>query len=298
MASPLLSNISKLRLWKKTWLEQHPIDTELLSFAMETQQWDLALRYFWDTPAAEKMQYPNAFSIWNQQYAQLFRRWSASQQAQIVNRISKYRSAPERLAQWIESNMLSPDVVSTLPASWWGSLSKPNADRLGSIRSLAEKRSNRTAVIESKLDAIKGATIDLDLGRKVYADKCSACHKLGSVGNVLGPQLEGIGNRGLERLCEDILWPDRNVDEAFRVTLLLLDGGETVTGLVQERTNMSLTIAEQNGTKRVVPLSDIEQEKKGEVSLMPSNFDEVLTTNELASLIDFLRTEVSKGKGN
>jgi putative heme-binding domain-containing protein len=169
---------------------------------------------------------------------------------------------------------------------------------LATIRTLSEKRSNRTDVIESKLASIKNETVDLELGKKVYAEKCGQCHKLGSVGNILGPQLEGIGNRGLERLCEDILWPDRNVDEAFRVTLLLLDGGETVTGLVQERNDTSITIAEQNGTKRVVPLMDIEQEKRGEVSLMPSNFDEVLTTKELASLLEFLRTEVSKNKGN
>jgi putative heme-binding domain-containing protein len=279
-------------------MEIHPIDAEILSYAMETQQWDLALRYFWHTPAAKRLQFSDAFSEWNQHYAPLFRRWSAMQQTRMIHRISKYRGAPDRIAQWIESNLLSADVVSTLPASWWGGLSKPSADRLASIRSLAEKRSDRTALIESKIVAMKGETIDLELGKRVYADKCSACHKLGSVGNVLGPQLEGIGNRGLERLCEDILWPDRNVDEAFRVTLLLLDGGETVTGLIQARTNVSITISEQNGTKRVIPLSDIEQEKKGEVSLMPSNFDEVLTTNELASLIDFLRTEVSKGNRN
>jgi putative heme-binding domain-containing protein len=169
---------------------------------------------------------------------------------------------------------------------------------LATIKTLAEKSANRSDRIESKLASIKRETVDLEIGKKMYADKCAQCHKLGSVGNVLGPQLEGIGNRGLERLCEDILWPDRNVDEAFRVTLLLLDGGETVTGLVQERNDASITIAEQNGTKRVIPIMDIEQEKKGEVSLMPSNFDEVLTTKELACLLEFLRTEVSKNKGN
>ena len=297
-SSPILSESCKLRIWKKSWLENQPIDTEILSYAMETQQWDLARRFFWETPDAKDLHFSEAFSVWKQQYRQLFRRWSASQQTKIIHRISKYRGAPERLAEWIESSLLSPDVVSTLPPSWWGGLSKSESDRLATIKTLAEKSANRSDRIESKLASIKRETVDLEIGKKMYADKCAQCHKLGSVGNVLGPQLEGIGNRGLERLCEDILWPDRNVDEAFRVTLLLLDGGETVTGLVQERNDASITIAEQNGTKRVIPIMDIEQEKKGEVSLMPSNFDEVLTTKELACLLEFLRTEVSKNKGN
>jgi putative heme-binding domain-containing protein len=298
VSSPILSESCKLRIWKKSWLENQPIDTEILSYAMETQQWDLARRFFWETPDAKDLHFSEAFSVWKQQYRQLFRRWSASQQTKIIHRISKYRGAPERLAEWIESSLLSPDVVSTLPPSWWGGLSKSESDRLATIKTLAEKSANRSDRIESKLASIKRETVDLEIGKKMYADKCAQCHKLGSVGNVLGPQLEGIGNRGLERLCEDILWPDRNVDEAFRVTLLLLDGGETVTGLVQERNDASITIAEQNGTKRVIPIMDIEQEKKGEVSLMPSNFDEVLTTKELACLLEFLRTEVSKNKGN
>ena len=297
VSSPLLSESCKLRVWKKTWLEDQPIDTEILSYAMETQQWDLALRYFWKTPNANSLRFSEAFSDWKQQYPQLFRRWSATQQSKIINRISKYRGAPERLADWIESNVLSPDVVSTLPSSWWASLSKSDSDRLAPIKKLSEKRLDRTNLIESKITSLKKETVDLELGKKVYTEKCAQCHKLGTVGNVLGPQLEGIGNRGLERLCEDILWPDRNVDEAFRVTLLLLDGGETVTGLVQERSDSTITITEQNGTKRVVPIKEIEQEKKGEVSLMPGNFDEVLTTTELASLLEFLRAEVSKGKG-
>jgi putative heme-binding domain-containing protein len=298
VSSPILSESCKLRIWKKSWLENQPIDTEILSYAMETQQWDLARRFFWETPDAKDLHFSEAFSVWKQQYRQLFRRWSASQQTKIIHRISKYRGAPERLAEWIESSLLSPDVVSTLPPSWWGGLSKSESDRLATIKTLAEKSANRSDRIESKLASIKRETVDLEIGKKMYADKCAQCHKLGSVGNVLGPQLEGIGNRGLERLCEDILWPDRNVDEAFRVTLLLLDGGETVTGLVQERNDASITIAEQNGTKRVIPIMDIEQEKKGEVSLMPSNFDEVLTTKELACLLEFLRTEVSNNKGN
>jgi putative heme-binding domain-containing protein len=103
-----------------------------------------------------------------------------------------------------------------------------------------------------------------------------------------------VGNRGEERLCEDILWPDRNVDEAFRVTLFLLNDDTTVTGLVTERTDSTVTIADQTGQKRSIRLDDIEKEKRSEVSLMPGNFSDTLTAEELASLLAYLKQSTKK----
>ena len=48
-------------------------------------------------------------------------------------------------------------------------------------------------------------------------------------GGLVGPQLDGIGNRGLERLVEDVLDPNRNVDRAFRTHLLTLKNGDVIT---------------------------------------------------------------------
>lgn len=83
--------------------------------------------------------------------------------------------------------------------------------------------------------------------------------------------------------------PDRNVDEAFRMTMLVLDGGESVNGLVSDRNSESLLLTDQTGKQRRILLSDIEQEKQSKLSLMPGNFDELMTDSELASLIGYLR---------
>ena len=119
---------------------------------------------------------------------------------------------------------------------------------------------------------------------------------LGDQGKVIGPQLEGVGARGTARLSEDILWPDRNVDEAFRMTILLLESGESVSGLASDRTAESLLLTDQTGKQRRILLSEIEQEKPSKLSLMPGNFDELMTDVEFASLIGFLRSSVSAAK--
>ena len=158
---------------------------------------------------------------------------------------------------------------------------------------LSTASSNRLTVVESKVSAIENVAVDLQVGAKQFADRCAVCHKLGEQGKVLGPQLEGVGARGVQRLCEDILWPDRNVDEAFKMTIMVLDGGESVSGLVSDRTAESLLLTDQTGKQRRILLSDIEQEKLSKLSLMPGNFDELMTDSELASLIGYLRNTVN-----
>jgi len=66
---------------------------------------------------------------------------------------------------------------------------------------------------------------DPALGAKVFEKNCASCHQLDGKGARIGPQLDGIGTRGLDRLIEDVLDPSRNVDQSFRITTLVLDDG-------------------------------------------------------------------------
>jgi putative heme-binding domain-containing protein len=156
----------------------------------------------------------------------------------------------------------------------------------------ASAKVDRLDVVERKVAAIERIDVDMQLGGKQFADRCAVCHKLGDQGKVIGPQLEGVGARGAQRLTEDILWPDRNVDEAFRLTILLLESGESVSGLVSDRSADSLMLTDQMGKQRRILLSEIDQEKPSKLSLMPGNFDELMTDLEFASLIGFLRGSV------
>jgi putative heme-binding domain-containing protein len=70
-----------------------------------------------------------------------------------------------------------------------------------------------------------------------------------------------------------------------------MDDGETISGLVLDRNDQTLEIIDQNGKSQRILRSGIEQEKVSKLSLMPSNFEELISDNELASLIGFLKTQ-------
>jgi len=220
----------------------------------------------------------------------LCKRCSYQEQERLVLKLSKHRSTIAIIASLCERGSMSRDALRVLPKSWWESLPQESLPRLEALKPEATAFSDRLAVVERKIAAIERLDVDTQIGKKQFADRCAICHKLGDQGKVVGPQLEGVGARGAARLSEDILWPDRNVDEAFRMTILLLESGESVSGLVSDRTAESLLLTDQTGKQRRILLSEIEQEKRSKLSLMPGNFDELMTDSEFASLIGFLRS--------
>ena len=90
-------------------------------------------------------------------------------------------------------------------------------------------------------------------GTAVFEKNCGICHQLGGKGAKVGPQLDGIGSRGLDRLVEDILDPNRNVDQAFRVTVLALENGQVVSGLLLREEGEILVLADAQGKEMRVP---------------------------------------------
>src|SRR6185312_4754199 len=88
---------------------------------------------------------------------------------------------------------------------------------------------------------------DPDKGASVFEKNCAACHQIGGKGARVGPQLDGIGARGADRLIEDILDPSRNVDQMFRATTVALKNGQVVTGLLLKEEGEVLVLADAQG---------------------------------------------------
>src|SRR5262249_19755503 len=94
-------------------------------------------------------------------------------------------------------------------------------------------------------------------GEKIFTLNCRPCHQIDGIGNVVGPQLDGVGGRGLERLLEDVLDPNRNVDPAFHTAILSLRDGEAVSGLFRREEGEALVLANAAGQEVSVPKKDI-----------------------------------------
>ena len=104
-------------------------------------------------------------------------------------------------------------------------------------------------------ESFRTAQTDLERGAAVFKKTCSACHIIGDVGEKIGPELIGIGNRGLDRILEDTLDPSRNVDQTFRATLLLLEGEVVRSGLLQSDEGEVYVLVDAAGNRVIYPKS-------------------------------------------
>jgi putative heme-binding domain-containing protein len=226
------------------------------------------------------------------------RRSNAAGQEDLGLRWSRHRSSIPLIAILMRRGAMSKEVLRAMPAAWWETLSAEESGLLADLKPEGESDTSRAAIVAAKATAVEAITPDLAIGARVFTERCAACHQLAGQGKVIGPQLDGAITRTIERLCEDILWPNRNVDEAFRLTNILIDGGETVSGLVIDRQTDTLEVVDQTGKSQRIPRDEIESEKISKLSLMPGNFEELITDNELASLLAYLKSHLHQSGKN
>ncbi len=222
---------------------------------------------------------------------------------------SALRTAPAPLQQPIalalagspEGGELLFTLISTGRASARLLQDKPIIDRLSSVTipDREQKIKDLTQGLPAADDRLKNmianfstsfATSDAsaEVGGAVFKKSCVACHRINDQGGKVGPQLDGVGIRGLDRLLEDVLDPNRNVDGAFRATVIEKKDGLVVTGLKLREEGSTLILGDNQGKEVRVRSEDIEEQRLSNLSPMPSNFADQLNETELRSLMAFL----------
>jgi putative heme-binding domain-containing protein len=152
------------------------------------------------------------------------------------------------------------------------------------VQDLLNRR--RAAFLKAKTDAA--------LGAQVFTKSCAICHQVGGQGAKIGPQLDGVGVRGLDRLLEDVLDPNRNVDQAFRLTTLTLKNGQIVSGLLLKEEGAVLVLSDAQGKEVRVQKDAVDERSTSQVSPMPGNFVDQVSEADFNNLLAYLLTLQSK----
>ena len=185
----------------------------------------------------------------------------------------------------------NPRVAGPLAASGVPDLAKRLPELLKGLPP-ADKRLEDLIKARRAGFSARGESTDLAAGAKVFETQCASCHQIGGKGSRIGPQLDGIGGRGAERLIEDILDPNRNVDQTFRATTLALKDGRVLSGLLLREEGAVLVLADAQGKEVRVPSDSVEERKTLPLSPMPASFGEQVTEADFYQLLGFL---ISRG---
>ena len=125
-------------------------------------------------------------------------------------------------------------------------------------------------------------------GKMLFQKHCVGCHRVTSEGAKVGPELKGIGHRGLDRLLEDLLDPHCNVDPNFRRTTVVTTGGEILSGLLIRGKGTKRLLIDQQGKERKLDVAEIDEAIVSPLSAMPTGLAGHLKATEFYDLMAYL----------
>ena len=135
---------------------------------------------------------------------------------------------------------------------------------------------------------------DAKAGRAIYESgkgTCIACHKIGTFGRPIGPDLSHIGAIRTERdLLESILFPSNTLSRDYEAHIIETSDGQSTMGVIKSHTAEGLLVIDIAGQEKTIPHTAITGDTTLPTSLMPMGLDQTLPEKELLDLVAWLRS--------
>ncbi len=151
-----------------------------------------------------------------------------------------------------------------------------------------EEYSNRRAIVDEWLAKLP-ADGDAGRGQQAFGRLCAGCHRSGTIGQRVGPDLTAVAHRSVEDLLSNILDPNMALNPGFVAYTAETADGEVQTGLLAGQTPESIVLLQAGGVRVTLPRNRVAKLEAEGRSLMPEGLESGLTPQELRDLIAFLQ---------
>ncbi len=125
--------------------------------------------------------------------------------------------------------------------------------------------------------------------------RCNQCHAFAGHGVNLGPDLAGLAKRfSGEKLLRQLLEPSHEINEKYRAWQFLTTSGRVVSGMIQRESEQSVFVITNMLAPEIlteIGKHEIEIKTPSRVSSMPDGLLNVLSRDEILSLLAFLESD-------
>lgn len=207
------------------------------------------------------------------------RKWRVQEMAadsvggQLLIGMAAEDKLPKQVLPFIEETIFkNPDATIRVQAGKY--FKRPGAGKTYSIQDI------------SKL------TADMTRGKALFGSHCSSCHKVGSEGNSIGPDLTAIGKKfDKTALLDAIINPSAAIVFGYEPWLVNTKDGASYYGFLLSQNKQAVVIKDIAGQKHIIPLQKISSKEKQDKSLMPDPVANGLTEQNLADISAFLLSQ-------
>ena len=160
--------------------------------------------------------------------------------------------------------------------SKWGILQATPADRQKLMDQWKTKLTTETL-----------ANANREQGAATFKKICSSCHRMYGDGGTIGPDLTGSNRDNLDYLLSNIIAPSAVVPKQFTTSVIVLDDGRVITGVVLNDAGGRITI-QTDKDQIVIDANDVDTRRETGKSLMPDGLLESLNETQVRDLFGFL----------
>jgi putative heme-binding domain-containing protein len=141
------------------------------------------------------------------------------------------------------------------------------------------------------------ATGNAASGEKLFWGKggCGACHRVGSRGGRMGPDLTRVGrSRSLQYLRESVISPNADLTPGYNTITVVTRDGKKIVGVQRGFDNFSAQLMDAQENYHSFLKSDVTSVKREFRSLMPDGYGKMFAKAELEDLVAYLTRLGSK----
>lgn len=216
-----------------------------------------------------------------------WRSYSPTLRNQVLSVLASRQLWVEALVSHLEKgNVSAGEIDAALRQRLLATQDKALRGRLEAVFALASSVNRQDAVAEYR--AALELPANAERGAVVFQKKCAACHKQGTVGHEVGPNLASLTSKTPAALLESILDPSRAVEAKYVNYIAVTHDGRTFSGILTTETGGSLTLTAAEGQRQTLLRSELDELQSTGKSLMPEGLEKDLSPQEVADVIDFV----------
>ena len=217
---------------------------------------------------------------------------SADEKLDAIQTLASRRGSARALTEALQAEEIAKnDIPAYVARQLRRVVGNTFTDVWGPIDALSSDKEVAFAKYRELLTPDRLAEADTSHGRELFRKTCYACHKLYGEGGMVGPEITGANRSNLEYLLGNVLTPSAEIQDAYRMTIVLTDEGRTWSGIVAGEDNRRLLLRVANEEEPVsIPKSTIESRDIAPVSMMPGGLLKTLKDEEVLDLVAYLQT--------
>jgi len=133
-------------------------------------------------------------------------------------------------------------------------------------------------------------------GRDVFFGKggCSSCHTLEGKGGTIGPDLSNIGAQITLKRLKESLTTDGPIPAGYQPVKVVTQSGQTIEGIAKNEDSFSIQLLDRQNRLHLLNREELRSIDEPRTSLMPHNYDKVLSGVEYNDLLAMLSRSVTR----